>query len=373
MAINHARYLADHFDVTLISDSLPETPIEGIRNIAISPHRFRWMRRFGHVPADLAFGFAAARSLVTASSEEAFDLVEFHGHSAALIAGSRVRDRFRSRVAMVTHGDIFDRPPGSYDARLTAYYRYVSPRAYRSVDCVIALSPAMSRFAVRGGADPATVAIVPNGVDLAAIGLHERTAVDFPSWERLELLYVGRISVEKGIDSLVTAAELALDSGCRLRLRIAGGGPLEEKLRARVSSSLLSGHVEFLGSWPRNQLADLYQSAHIVCVPSLSDPLPTVVLEAMFCGRPVLGADVGGIPFMIENDGGWTVPAGNPRALADRILDLAADRGAIEAAGRAAQAIACRRFQWPIIVRELACVLNKVISSASSRTIGNVR
>src|SRR4029453_12494527 len=92
------------------------------------------------------------------------------------------------------------------------------------------------------------------------------------------------------------------------RLRIAGDGelrPLAERVAAERSD------VTYLGILDRAQMTDARRAAAVVvAVPTWDDVLPTVVLEAMAAGRPVLGTEVGGIPYLLGAEAGWRVDAG---------------------------------------------------------------
>src|SRR5262249_39088431 len=149
-----------------------------------------------------------------------------HSHAVAALTAAPFRARTGVRFGLVVHGDIFDRPQGTYDARQTAFYRHVTPRAYRSADVIFALSPHMAGLAVRAGASRGAVVVVPNGVDPADIGLQDIVARRRRG-DGLRLLYVGRLAVEKGVDVLVAACGL-LPASLSVELDIVGTGPCEE-------------------------------------------------------------------------------------------------------------------------------------------------
>lgn len=353
VALNQARELAHYFRVTLLSDSFPATGLEGVTYQPLDPPRFGWLRRLGHVPREIAFTLSAKAALRRLHASTGVDIVLCHGHPVAALAAGPLQQRLGIPYAMVTHGDIFDRPKGTYDPRLTWFYRQVTQPAYRGAALVVALSPHMRDLALRGGAAPERVVVIPNGIDPAEIGLDDWAvpAPRAPS-DRLELLYVGRLSVEKGVDVLIAAAGLIKAAGVGFRLRLVGDGPEEAHLRALVAESQLDGQVEFLGPRPRLVMGALYQSADLVCVPSRSDPLPTVVLEAMTAGVAVVGSAVGGIPSVIEE--GVSVPAETPQALAGALQSLGRYPALIRCMGEAGRQRIARVFIWPDIGATLA-------------------
>jgi glycosyltransferase involved in cell wall biosynthesis len=147
---------------------------------------------------------------------------------------------------------------------------------------------------------------VPNFVDLKG---REPAYSDDGSF-----LYFGRLSREKGVATLIRAAARA-----DVTLRIAGTGPQLDELQALASR--LGKRVEFLGHLGGASLAAALSSARAVVLPSeWYENAPMSVLEAYGVGKPVLGADIGGIPELIRHDTtGWTFPSGDVEALAQLI------------------------------------------------------
>lgn len=359
VALHQARELAGRFRVTLVSDSFPVENFPGIERLQIKPWHFGFLRRFAHVPNEIAFALAARKAIFRLHATRPISMLICHGHPVATLAARPLQQRLDIPYALVTHGDIFDRPKGTYDPRLTWLYQRTTLPAYRDADLVVALSPHMAALAISGGARPERVSLIPNGIDPADIGLNvgapllPKTATG-----RLELLYVGRLSVEKGVDVLIEAAALLRERGVSFHLRIAGSGAAEQALRDHAAALQLDNMVEFIGPRPRKELGALYRSADIVCVPSRSDPLPTVVLEAMAAGVAVVGSDVGGIPFMVQRGlTGWLVPPDEAQILASLLAGLSANPIGLIEAGVAAKLAVMERFLWEQVGEKLASTI----------------
>lgn len=362
VALHHARELSREFQVTLMSDSFPEAREDGfssLKPVLIEPVRFGWLRRFAHVPNEVAFAFAVRSAIAKVHRRQPVSIVICHGHSVATLAARALRDKLQIPYGLVTHGDIFDRPRGTYDPRLTWFYQRMTPVAYRDADLVIALSPHMAAMAIKGGANKKKVELIPNGIDPAEIGLDSpllksRCRVT----EYLELLYVGRLSTEKGVDILIEAAAVLKARGMPFRLRIAGTGVSALCLQSLVSKLQLGDVIEFIGPIPRTGLGELYQSADVVCVPSRSEPFGLVILEAMAAGTAVLGTNVGGIPYIV-NDGvtGVLCAPNNPVAMADALGRLVSEVGAIQRLGTAGHQHVMREFTWEHVGRLLSSAL----------------
>jgi glycosyltransferase involved in cell wall biosynthesis len=117
-------------------------------------------------------------------------------------------------------------------------------------------------------------------------------------------LYFGRLSLEKGVSTLIRAA---VSSGTKLK--IVGTGPIEGELKGLARGS----NVEFLGFKSGTELWNIVRDARAVVLPSeWYENAPMSVLEAYALGKPVIGANIGGIPEMLEDDEtGWSFESGN--------------------------------------------------------------
>ncbi len=354
VAVNHADQLAKRgWPVVLISDSFPDALPAGVNREQLRPPRFTALRRFAHLPATLAFSFSALAVLLVLRRQAKLQAVIFHSHPDAALAGGWLHWTAQVPSVMVAHGVIFDRPPGTYDPLLSWLYRLTTAPAFRQAALVVALSPPMAELACRYGAHRKALQLIPNGVDPREIGLpqHHATATTaHPDLhESIRLLYVGTLSPVKGVDVLLEACARLRQQGLSFELSLLGSGPapLVERLRRKVEDLGLNTQVRFLGAQPRYSLAPFLQSAHMLVVPSRSDPLPTVVLEAMLAGVPVIGSAVGGIPFLLdEGSCGVLVPPEAPRVLAQAITDLARSPARCAALAAAGHSRASTRFTW---------------------------
>lgn len=359
---NHVRQLAVEHEVVLVSATVPAVAIPGVRFHPVQAPGFHWLRRFGHVPREMALVQALWREGQRVCRRQRVDALMVHSHALGAWAGRRAQARFRVPFLLVVHGDIHDRPAGTYDARLTAFYRWVTPIAYRHADRVLAISQDVGEAAVRHGADPSRVRVVPNGIAPEEIGLtaaeDTRLALDTLP---LRLLYVGRLSVEKGVADLLSACALLARRDVPFMLELVGDGPLRTRLERQAAELGLGERVRFLGPQPRPRLGALYQSVHITCVPSLSEPQGIVVLESLIAGVPVVASDVGGIPDMVRHgENGYLHAPGNPEQIAERIAALATDRDALARMARAARSSVAERFLWTRTGRELRDIISEL-------------
>jgi glycosyltransferase involved in cell wall biosynthesis len=154
---------------------------------------------------------------------------------------------------------------------------------------------------------PDQIAYVPNYVDASRFQPGEARGDYF--------LFAGRLAPEKGVRTLVAAA-LAAD----VPLRVAGTGPLEAELRALPGAE----RVQWLGFQTGDALWEQVRGARALVLPSeWYENAPMSILEAYACGTPVIGADIGGIPELIEPQTGWVFRSGDVDDLAARLADAA--------------------------------------------------
>ena len=138
--------------------------------------------------------------------------------------------------------------------------------------------------------------------------------------EPLKLLYLGRLSVEKGTDVLLSALA-ALPPDFRFELSVVGEGPERKKLQEQAVDLGLDNGVRFEGF--RTNIGDYLAAADALIMPSRTEGLPMTLVEAAAFGKPVIGSDVGGIPDIVEHEkNGILVPSENVPALGDAILQL---------------------------------------------------
>ena len=175
-----------------------------------------------------------------------------------------------------------------------------------------------------------------NGLNLA-----EFRRADFSSASPT-IIAVGRLIDKKGFADLIHACRSLVERGKSFRCEIFGEGPLEEKLRRQIEELKLQNCVELPGPKPQHEIKRYLAAGTVFVLPSVIDPeggmdnLPTVVMEAMATGLPVVSTAIGGIPEMvIDNETGFLVSAGDTDGLADAIEKVIVDLSLAKKLGQA--------------------------------------
>jgi starch synthase len=243
---------------------------------------------------------------------------------------------------------------------------WVESTAYRSADAVIAVSKGMREdvLAVYPFVDPARVHVVHNGIDTELYRpVEEFSALIRHGIDRSRpyLLFVGRITRQKGVPHLLHAAH-RIDREAQLVL--CAGAPDTPELAAEVAAEMdalraeRSGVVWITGMLPRADLLQLLSHAAVFCCPSVYEPLGIVNLEAMACRVPVVASAVGGIPEVVEDGvSGLLVPYSESApeefeaGLAEKINELVRDPERGAAMGKAGRDRAVAEFGWDTVAR----------------------
>jgi glycosyltransferase involved in cell wall biosynthesis len=373
IALRQARELTRHARITLVSDSFPDG-IDWADQARVPMPDLHALRRFRHVPDEVLFGRGTNRVL---RSLQDVDFILAHAHSAAHIGARGLGIPF----GFFVHGDIFDRPKGTYDSRLTAFYEWIAPRAYRSANVVFALAPYLAEKVRERGARH--VEVIPNGVDLADLGINEQhLGVLWPQPEPLyvetaafqhtkavaaatalqdkplRMITVGRLSIEKGVEHLLAACRL-LD--VPYELTVAGTGPLDAQLRESAADL---PHVRFLGAVPRHALGALYREHDLFVTATLNEAFALVVLEALACGLPVIGTNIDALRAVIaEGENGLLVPPQDPAALASAIGRIARDEPLRRQMAANAHPSVLPQYSWTAIGDRLATALSSQLAA----------
>lgn len=166
--------------------------------------------------------------------------------------------------------------------------------------------------------------VIPNPFDARTFQNQHR-----PDRSR-DLLFVGRIITDKGVDDLVRALALVRKSGFDIGLVIAGQGEAQDDVLALGRSLGLAEKIRFIGPQRGAELVDLMNAHQVLVVPSKwNEPIAIVALEAIACGCVIIGSDGGGLAVTV-GPCGITYPNGDYEALAARIIAVLRLDGCLE-------------------------------------------
>ncbi|GIW11836.1 MAG: lipopolysaccharide glycosyltransferase, putative [Dehalococcoidia bacterium] len=225
-----------------------------------------------------------------------------------------------------------------FAARVT---RRLVELSYLTADLIAPVSRWNTRWEQQLGASADRILPIANGVDQ-----HRFSPQPFPPFDQPTAVWVGRIDPLKDLLTLVDAMAIVREALPNARLLLFGKAPegnegYAASVRQRVAQLGLEDVVRFLGFAASPEQA--YAQGHLMVLSSISEGQPYSVIEAMLCGRAVVGTEVGGVPEMISECGS-VVPPRDRRALAQALISLLSDPARCQALGAAARRIALERY-----------------------------
>lgn len=235
---------------------------------------------------------------------------------------------------------------GSTIAYLEAV-RWSLDKLQKYTECFICPSQFMRQKMIEGGFDPNKFQVVNNFIPNDKLTNHSALKSNY-------YCYVGRLSAEKGILTLLQVAAKLKD----FKLIVVGTGPLENDLK----KNFVRNNIEFLGfkEWP--EIDDILSKALFSVMPTeCYDNFPTSIIESMVLGTPVIGSRIGGVPEMIKDgDNGLLFNPGDQGELAERIALLFNDHSLRERLSIAAYEDAVKRYDPEVYYEQLIDLYHKL-------------
>jgi len=301
------------------------------------------------------------------------------------LAGIFSRELLQVPLILTTHS-LETHRPWKVEQLGNGYFlsRWIEHHAYNTADGVIAVSQQMKTDVVEAyGINPEKVTVIHNGIDpefykptIDTDLLHQYGIdTDIPF-----VLFVGRITRQKGISQLIAAAHY-FNADCQIVLCAGAPDTPEiaqetEELIAELQSKR-SGVILISEMLPREKIKVLYSHARVFACPSLYEPFGIINLEAMSCETPVVGSAVGGIPeIIIEGETGYLIelesvsrtdfnpknPVEFQKSFAAKINRLLDDENLANQMGKAGRQRVLNIFSWESIAKTTYAYYEEVIS-----------
>ena len=176
------------------------------------------------------------------------------------------------------------------------------------------------------------------------------------------VLFLANLHPKKGALFLLEAFERIAPRFPGCVLRYAGDGSEGAGLRERVRRSPVAAQIEFLGRVPRSRVGEVLNSATVYCLPSLSEAFGMTALEAMACGRPVIGTKVGGLALLVKGTSPEVVP-GDCDALASALEALLSSPETRARMGEENRRIAVGEYEWDRVIDRLEMLYQELVPS----------
>jgi len=247
----------------------------------------------------LSFFLSMLPLLMRSPRQPRYDVLHAHMAAPAGFAGVLAGKMLRRPVLVTCHGsDIHTYPKYRFLRSMVSY-------TLKSASMIVFVSRALLQGAKDQGLFCSKGSVVHNGYDPCMFEPGDK----WTNREKLGLspdhkivLFVGNLIPVKGLSTLLTAFAHLTKHMENALLILVGTGELETKLRNQSSSLGILSRVRFVGSVPHGEIPTWIRACDVFCLPSLNEGCPTVILEALSCGRPVVASRVGGIPELITNE-----------------------------------------------------------------------
>jgi len=292
-----------------------------------------------------------------AAHRDQIGMLHVHGAwSVANVQAMRWAHRHAVPVIWTAHNQVNETYLATKALKKRLFLRAALPYFRRAVTCIRAITTRERAELGRLGL-PCESVVVPNGVQVPASVIRSRDALAAKigdlSGKRV-LLFVGRISPEKGVPELLEAFAACRDEASDWVLVLAGSpvGSSAPWLTAVMDRMAAEPRVHYLGHWPAGSIGELYQAADCLVLPSHSEVRSLVVLEASAHGVPSLITDGCDFDELPEAGGGFRATRSSLRADLARALATPPDE--LTRMGQAARELVKRSYSWPQIGKQMS-------------------
>lgn len=345
-------------DVSVAVLREPLSLLEDMRAIGIEVHQ---------LPGQTKWNVSAgARAVANIARECECDIVHAHLFFPALYTALARLMIIRDVKTCVTFHNLAYMP-GVNPAGPRLWLRRQLARAVYpwGIDCSLAVSQPVAKHygEVLRLKD---IIVLHNPVDLEQIDrLAAATNARNNDSSRVRLVLPGRLVHEKGHIDFLDALVLLRSRGLVVAAKLAGGGPMQEQIKAEIAVRSLDDQVVVTGELPHHSLLETVADADIVVVPSRFEGFGLTALEAMGLSKPVIASRVGGLVEVVANEKtGTLVTSRSPAELADSISRLVSDPELRKRFGMEGRRRAEEKFSLPKIAAELEQIYSKLLLSS---------
>lgn len=288
--------------------------------------------------------------LARALKRHGVDVVHTHNTKPLLYGGPAARLAGLPKVVHTRHGQRHG---------ATRVHDVMFGLASRCAHRMVCVSQDAARCCRDEGVAPGLIDTIHNGVDTRRFPFHG-PALGGPA------LYVGRLSPEKDLETLLKAGAAVSRRDPSFRLVIAGEGPCKASLESFAGELGIREHVRFLGAV--SSVPALLRTAGVFVLSSLSEGLPVTVLEAMATGLPVVATAVGGTPEAVEHGmSGLLVAKGDDAALAGALEKVMNDSDRAREMGKAGRRRVEAEFSAGVMVHRYEALYRELAPAPQKR------
>jgi glycosyltransferase involved in cell wall biosynthesis len=235
---------------------------------------------------------------------------------------------------------------------------YIFKKVLKNIDMFISPSISLKDDIEKNGIN--NINIIHHGINLLNYSKIKK---------RHTLLYVGRLSKEKGIEYLIKAMPIIIKKIPQIHLNIVGYGPERGNLENLTKQLKIKDNVTFFNQVPNNSIEEYYKKSSVIIVPSIwPEPFGLIGPEAMSVGRPIIATNIGGIPEWLENGKtGYLVPPRDSNAISKKVIQLISNHKLMDKMGNAGRKKAENEFDIKLYVKKIEKKYQEVINKHKSK------
>jgi glycosyltransferase involved in cell wall biosynthesis len=280
-------------------------------------------------------------------------------------------------VARITKVPLAISIPGSdiLVSEMNFIFRWMARFAFKTANLITTNSSDLRDSAIKIGAKPEKFKLIIYGVDPGIFRPDDsktkklRKKLGIKDKETV-ILTVGRLVYKKGFDILIKSIPLVIKDHSDVKVIIVGEGDLKDDLINLACSLGVREYVLFVGNVMRDEISDYYNMADIFAMPSVMRPvdgLNVCVVEAMSCGKPIIGSNVGGNPLVVQNGkNGFLFNEKNSTQLASCIVKLVTSPFLRKKFGERSREMILKEFNWEKLAQRYINAFNKLLEGKCS-------
>ena len=290
-------------------------------------------------------------------SKEVYNIVKRYHDYVILSQGITVcygLKNIKNRLITIPHGLEPFQTVNYRDKFKSLPLRVISKYLFRNSRFVVSLGGKLTEIIERN-INSSKIVSIPNAVSVN----EEDVQFSGVQNEKVKVLFVGRFVDNKGISFLLEAIRLLNKeySSIDLTFEIAGSGPLFEKYKAEYDFANCIYH----GFVSDEELERLYSTCDVFLLPTLYEGMPTVILEAMSCAKPIIATNVGAIPELVDSSNGIIIEPGNSESICNAILKFASlSIDEKSNMGISSYNKVCDRFNWEKVIPKYEELINVI-------------
>ena len=292
-----------------------------------------------------------------------YDLIDTQDPFFTGLVGYWLKKKFKKPLEIHFHGDFWG---NAFQSEAGIFQLFLSKFIARYADGIRVVSQGIKEKLVKKGIAPEKIAVIPTPVDLEKFKAFEPEKVkqikdDY--FNKKIILYAGRLVKVKNLPLLLKAVAMIRNSKHNIILLIIGEGGEKAKLKRKVRRLEIEDVVVFISSAPQKDLVNYYHAADVFVLPSFSESLGKVLIEAGAAGCPVVSTETTGArDVVVEGRTGYLVPIGDENVMVEKILKvLRMEESERKEMAKNAQRILEEKFSQEKSIEKVVMFWNKLI------------